>query len=193
MSVTVGVLVFDNVDELDFVGPFNVFSAAGFGRDDTSVVAIGSERRQFRSGNGLTFTPGHDFSDAPQLDVIVVPGGFGTDQLVKDQTVLQWVRDAAASARWVCSVCTGSFVLQAAGLTEGRQITSHSGALDLLRSSGPGEVIEGRRYVSDGNMVTAAGVSAGIDMSLWVVGQIYGEDHARTVRGLIEYNPEPPY
>ena len=193
MPVTVGVLVFDKVDELDFVGPFNVFSAAGWGRDDTKVVTVGSRRGPFQSGNGLDFTAKHDFSDAPHLDVLVVPGGFGTDELIKDEIVLQWVRGAAASARWVCSVCTGSFVLQAAGLTEGRRITSHTGALDRLRSSGAGEVIEGCRYVHDGNMVTAAGVSAGIDMALWVVGEVYGEDHARTVKALIEYRPEPPY
>lgn len=192
MSVTVGVLVFDKVDELDFVGPLNVFGAAGWGRDDTSVVTIGSERGPFESGNGLTFSAKHDFSDAPPLDVLVVPGGYGTDELVKNDAVLNWIRGAAASAQWVCSVCTGSFVLQAAGLTQGRQITSHSGALEALRS-GPGEVIEGSRYVADGNLVTAAGVSAGIDMALWVVGQIFGEDHARTVKGLIEYRPEPPY
>jgi transcriptional regulator GlxA family with amidase domain len=193
MAVTVGVLVFDKVDELDFVGPLNVFGAAGWGRDDTSVVTIGRERGPFESGNGLAFTAKYDFSDAPPLDVLVVPGGYGTDQLVKDDAVLNWIRDVAASAQWVCSVCTGTFVLQAAGLTQGRRITSHSGALKALRSSGPGEVIEGTRYVADGNLVTAAGVSAGIDMALWLVGQILGEDHARAVKSLIEYRPEPPY
>jgi transcriptional regulator GlxA family with amidase domain len=90
-------------------------------------------------------------------------------------------------------VCTGSFVLQAAGLVDGRRITTHSGAVEMLRASGRGEVVSGRRYVVDGHIVTSAGVSAGIDMSLWVVGQVYGEDHARRVTELIEYHPEPPY
>lgn len=196
MSVTVGILVFDGVDELDFVGPLDVFGAAGWGRDDTKVVTIGSRPTLFRGGNGLSFTAEHDFSDAPQLDVIVVPGGFGTYQLVEDQLVLEWLRAVAASARWICSVCTGSFVLDPAGLTEGRRFTTHSGALDLLRSTKSaksGHVVDGQRYVVDGNLVTAAGVSAGIDMSLWVVGQLYGEDHARTVKANLEYYPEPPY
>lgn len=193
MTVTVGVLVFDGVDELDFVGPFNVFSAAGFGRSDATVVTIGSRRTPFRSGNGLTFSAQHDFSDAPPLDVLVVPGGFGTDQLVGDQEVLAWVRQAAASVRWLCSVCTGAFVLQAAGLVQGRRITTHSGAVEMLRAAGSGEVVAGERYVVDGGLVTSAGVSAGIDMALWVVGQLYGEDHARHVTGLIEYAPKPPY
>lgn len=193
MSVTVGILLFDGVDELDFVGPLDVFGAAGWGRDDTKVVTIGSRRTPFRGGNGLAFTAAHDLSDAPQLDVVVVPGGHGTTQLVEDKEVLDWVRAAAASARWICSVCTGSFVLQAAGLTEGRRITTHSMAVELLRSANSGHAVAGERYVVDGNMVTSAGVSAGIDMSLWVVGQIYGEDHARAVRALLDYYPAPPY
>jgi transcriptional regulator GlxA family with amidase domain len=194
MELTVGVLVFDGVDELDFVGPFNVFSAAGFGRSDTTVVTIGSRRTPFRSGNGLTFSAQHDFSDAPPLDVLVVPGGYGTEQLVGDPEVLAWIRQVAASVRWLCSVCTGSFVLEAAGLVQGRRITTHSGAVEMLRASGSsGEVVAGERYVVDGDLVTSAGVSAGIDMALWVVGQLYGEDHARRVIELIEYAPKPPY
>ena len=193
MSVTVGILVFDGVDELDFVGPLDVFGAAGYGREDTKVVTIGRHRTPLRGGNGLRFTAEHDFSDAPPLDVVVVPGGFGTDQLVKEQPVLEWLRTVSASARWICSVCTGSFVLQAAGLAEGRRITTHSMAIDQLRSAKTGHAVEGQRYVVDGNMVTSAGVSAGIDMSLWVVGQIYGEDHARSVRSMRDYNPAPPY
>jgi transcriptional regulator GlxA family with amidase domain len=193
MSVTVGILVFNGVAELDFVGPLDVFGAAGWGRDDTRVVTIGSHRGPFRGGNGLSFSAVHDFSDAPPLDVLVVPGGLGTAELGEDQGVLEWLRVTAASARWVCSVCTGSFVLQAAGLTEGRRITTHHGAIELLRSVHSGHVVDGERYVVDGNLVTAAGVSAGIDMSLWVVGQLYGEEHGKTVKANLEYFPRPPY
>ncbi len=193
MSVTVGILVFDGVDELDFVGPLDVFGAASRGHDDHKVVTIGSRKTPFRGGNGLAFMAEHDFSEAPPLDVIVVPGGRGASQLVQDKPVLEWVRGAAASARWICSVCSGSFVLQAAGLTEGRCITTHSQGIEVLRSAKPGQAVATQRYVVDGNLVTSAGVSAGIDMSLWVVGQIYGEDHARTVRAMLEYYPDPPY
>lgn len=187
MAITVGILVFDGVDELDFVGPLDVFGAAGWGRDDTRVVTIGSRLTPFRGVNGLNFAAAHDFTDAPPLDVLVVPGGLGTDALVRDDAVLDWLRSAAREVRWLCSVCTGAFVLQAAGLADGRRITTHFGATGLLRSVHTGEVIEGQRYVVDGNLVTAAGVSAGIDMALWVVGQLYGEEHSATVASLIEY------
>lgn len=189
MAVTVGILVFDGVDELDFVGPLDIFGAAGWGRDDTRVVTIGSRLAPFRGVNGLSFTAAHDFADAPALDVLVVPGGLGTQALSQDETVLDWLRKASADVRWLCSVCTGAFVLQAAGLAEGRRITTHSGATGLLRTVHSGEVIDGERFVVDGTLVTAAGVSAGIDMALWVVGQLYGEDHAAAVAGLIEYAP----
>lgn len=189
MAITVGILVFDGVDELDFVGPLDVFGAAGWGRDDIRVVTIGSRRTPFRGVNGLSFTAAHDFADAPPLDVLVVPGGLGTETLGQDETVLDWLRRASADVRWLCSVCTGAFVLQAAGLAEGRRITTHSGATGLLRSIHSGEVVDGQRFVVDGNLVTAAGVSAGIDMALWVVGQLHGQDHRRTVASLIEYAP----
>lgn len=189
MAITMGILIFDGVDELDFVGPLDVFGAAGWGRDDTRVVTIGSRLTPFRGVNGLNFTAAHDFANAPALDVLVVPGGLGTDALVRDEAVLDWLRLTARDVRWLCSVCTGAFVLQAAGLTDGRQITTHSGATGLLRSIHTGAVIDGQRYVIDGNLVTAAGVSAGIDMALWVVGQLYGQEHAATVQGLIEYCP----
>lgn len=193
MPLTVGILLFDGVDELDFVGPLDVFGAANWGRDDMKIVTVASRRDQVRGVNGLRVLPDHDFSDAPQLDVVIVPGGLGADALSNNEAVLEWLRGTAKSARWICSVCTGSFVLERAGLTEGRRITTHSGAIDQLRSITLGEVVEGRRYIVDGNVVTAAGVSAGIDMSLWLIGQIYGEDHARTVQGLLEYYPAPPY
>lgn len=193
MPLTVGILAFDGVDELDFVGPLDVFGAANWGRDDMKIVTIANRRDHVRGVNGLKVLPDHDFLDAPQLDVVIVPGGLGVDELIKCEAALEWLRGTAKSARWICSVCTGSFVLEAAGLTKGRRITTHSGAIDLLRSITLGQVVEGQRYVVDGDVVTAAGVSAGIDMSLWVIGQIYGADHARTVQGLLEYYPAPPY
>jgi transcriptional regulator GlxA family with amidase domain len=192
--MTVGILVFDGVDELDFVGPLDVFGAARkLGREEIEVITVGTKRIPLCGGNGLSFMASHDFSDAPPIDVLIVPGGFGAFDLVKDHIVLDWIAGVSRSARWTYSVCTGSFLLQAAGLTEGRRITTHSQAIEMLRSAGEGEVIEGERYVVDGNLVTAAGVSAGIDMSLWLVGQIYGEDQARSVKLGIEYTPVPPY
>lgn len=193
MSVTTGILVFDGVDELDFVGPLDVFSyATGWG-ENGKVLTVGKRRTTLHGVNGLSFMAGYDFSGCPSIDVIVVPGGQGVDGLLADKAVLDWVTHVAASAQWICSVCTGAFLLQAAGLTEGRRITTHSGMIDRLRAIHNSAVVEGERFVADGNIVTAAGVSAGIDMSLWVVGQIYGEDHARTVQANLDYKPVPPY
>lgn len=194
MSVTAGILVFDGVDELDFVGPLDVFSyAAEWGRNGNEVAIIAAEVASFRGVNGLTFTPQYDFANAPELDVIVVPGGHGTKRLVQDERILTWLRGASGSARWICSVCTGSFVLQAAGLVDGKQITTHSGMIEQLKSVHAGDVVSGERFVVDGNVVTSAGVSAGIDAALWVVGELYGPAHAQAVRQNLDYNPLPPY
>lgn len=194
MTLTVGILVFDGVDELDFVGPLDVFAyAAMLSQNKGRIVTIGTRTGPLQGGNGLRFLTDHNIVDAPPLDVLIIPGGSGTDQLVDEQPVLDWIRETAAAATWLCSVCSGSFVLQAAGLVEGRRITTHSMGVERLRLANSGHPVENQRYVVDGNMVTSQGVSAGIDMSLWVVGQLYGEDHARTVRAYLDYNPEPPF
>jgi transcriptional regulator GlxA family with amidase domain len=190
-------MVFDGVDELDFVGPLDVFSYAALLSDETEqkgrVITIGSRLTPLRGGNGLRFLADHDFADAPRCDVLIIPGGSGTDQLIKDGATLNWIKSAASSVTWLCSVCSGAFLLQAAGLAEGRRITTHSMGIDILRAANTGEPVEGERYVVDGNLVTSQGVSAGIDMSLWLVGQLYGIAHAKTVRAYLDYNPEPPF
>lgn len=193
MPIKTGILVFDGVDELDFVGPLDVFSyASGWGKDG-EVFTVGRHRGSLRGVNGLAFEARYDMGNAPAMDIVIVPGGHGTEALSKDQSAIEWLRERALSARMICSVCTGSFVLQAAGLTEGRRITTHRKMLEQLKAAGPGNVVSGRRFVSDGKIVTAAGVSAGIDMALWVVGQVYGEAHARNVRASLDYDPAPPY
>lgn len=194
MPLTVGILVFDGVDELDFVGPLDVFSYASLLSDiDDAVFTVGSRLTPFRGGNGLRFLAEHDFATAPNIDVLIVPGGGGTDQLIEDRAALDWIKRTANNATWTCSVCSGAYVLQAAGLTAGRRITTHSMGMDRLHLGRAGIPVEGERYVVDGNLVTAQGVSAGIDMTLWVVGQLYGEDHGKKVRAYLDYFPEPPY
>lgn len=193
MSVVCGILVFDGVDELDFVGPLDVFSyASGWGRNG-KVLTIGRHEGALRGVNGLKFEAQYTIRNAPPIDILIVPGGRGTEALSKDQAVLDWINERAAHARFVCSVCTGSFVLQAAGLTDQRRITTHSKMIAQLRAAGSSEVVSGERFVTDGNIVTAAGVSAGIDMALWVVGEVYGAEHAKSVRASLDYNPAPPY
>jgi transcriptional regulator GlxA family with amidase domain len=191
MPFTTGVLLFDDAEELDFTGPWEVFTMARMEGD--RVVTIAERDQPIRAAKGLRVLPDHTLADAPPLDVLVIPGGEGTRREVENPAVLDWIKSAAANCTWVTSVCTGSYVLHAAGLVADRQVTTHWGFVDQLREQGNVTVLENVRYVRDGNVVTAAGVSAGIDMSLWVVGQLYGIPHARVVQRLMEYDPAPPY
>ena len=191
MPFTTGVLVLDGAEELDFVGPWEVFSTARM--DDDRVVTIAERAETITAAKGLRIVPDHTFADAPPLDVLVVPGGEGARNSVTNTVLLDWIKSAAAGCAWVTSVCTGAFLLEAAGLVTGRNITTHWAWTEHLRTLGTAKVHDGVRYVRDGNIVTAAGVSAGLDMALWVVGQLYDVDHARAVQRMMEYDPAPPY
>jgi transcriptional regulator GlxA family with amidase domain len=137
--------------------------------------------------------PDHSFADAPALDVILVPGGQGTRTEVDNPALIEWLRAAGEHCQWVTSVCTGALLLREAGFARGKRVTTHWGYIESLRERGDITVLENMRYVRDGNVVTAAGVSAGIDMALWLVGQIHGSTHARAVQRAMEYDPAPPY
>ena len=191
--MTTGILLFDDAEELDFAGPWEVFTMAAKMKGEGTVVMIAEHDRPVRCAKGLRVLPDHTFTNAPALDIILVPGGQGTRREDKNPVLLEFLRAAGARAWWVTSVCTGAALLAAAGLARGKRITSHWAYLDTLRERGDVTVLEGRRYVRDGNVVTAAGVSAGIDMALWLVGEINGPDFARGVQKAIEYDPAPPY
>jgi transcriptional regulator GlxA family with amidase domain len=196
----IGLFLFDNAEELDFVGPYEVFTmaneaAAHFGRAEPNEVLLISETgADVRCAKGMRVGAANSMKQAPSLDVLCVPGGDGTRALLNNRPVLDWIASTAAGCTWVTSVCTGSFVLAAAGLTEGRRITTHWGAIEEFGELGlKGEVRSNVRYVRDGNLVTAAGVSAGIDMALWLTGQMHGVDLARATQKAMEYDPAPPY
>jgi transcriptional regulator GlxA family with amidase domain len=194
MVKTIGILLFDDVEELDFVGPWEVFSATTQHLfPDDQVVTIAQQSRPIRCAKGLRVLPDFDFGTAPPLDVVLVPGGQGTRREVSNPTLIGWLREAGQNCQWVTSVCTGALLLHEAGFAKGRRVTTHWAFIETLRQRGDVTVLENRRYVRDGNVVTAAGVSAGIDMALWLVGQIYGVDVARKVQRGIEYDPAPPY
>ena len=136
----------------------------------------------------------HSFADAPKADVLLVPGGQGTRREVDNAAMLAWIAAQAAGAVWVTSVCTGALLLTAAGPAKGKTVTTHWGFVAQLRQRGEAkEVRADMRYVRDGNVVTAAGVSAGIDMALWLTGQIWSPDVARATQKGMEYDPAPPY
>jgi transcriptional regulator GlxA family with amidase domain len=137
--------------------------------------------------------PDCSFDDAPELDVVLVPGGQGTRAEVENPALVGWLRKVGERCQWVTSVCTGTLLLHEAGLARGRRVTTHWAFAPTLRERGDVTVLERTRYVRDGNLVTAAGVSAGIDMALWLVGQLFDPDFARGVQRAIEYDPAPPY
>ncbi|HVO25947.1 MAG TPA: DJ-1/PfpI family protein [Candidatus Margulisiibacteriota bacterium] len=193
MAITTGILIFDDAEELDFVGPWEVFTAAAALNAGDRVVTIAQEPRPVRCAKGLRVLPDHTFADVPALDIVLVPGGMGTRRAVANPALMDWLRAAGQRCTWVTSVCTGALLLHGAGFAKGKRVTTHWSFIESLRQRGDITVLERTRYVRDGNVVTAAGVSAGIDMALWLVGQLRGVECARAVQRQIEYDPAPPY
>jgi transcriptional regulator GlxA family with amidase domain len=192
---TIGILVFDGLEELDAVGPWEVLAAwtRQWPDDGWSVTTIAADGGLVRCAKGLVLQAEHSWADAPPLDVLIQPGGMGTRPQLVDETYLAWVRARRADTPLLASVCTGSLVYAAAGLLKGRPATTHWASLDRLRELDPSiEVRPDDRYVDDGDTVTAAGVSAGIDMALHLVDRLAGTDRAREVRRYIQYDPAPP-
>ncbi len=197
---TIGFLLFDNAEELDFVGPFEVFTmlseAAKKGGHEArnNVVLISQTGKDIVGAKGMRIGVNHSIDTAPELDVLCIPGGNGTRVEIRNQKLLDWVAQTAAQCTWVTSVCTGSFILAAAGLTEDKNITTHWAATEEFFKLGlKANMHKNVRYVDDGNLVTSAGVSAGIDMALWLTGQMYSIELARLTQRAMEYDPAPPY
>jgi transcriptional regulator GlxA family with amidase domain len=193
---TYGILVFDGVQELDFVGPWEVFhsSSRRRGRADT-VVLVAERPGLVRCANGMRVMPDHTLDDHPPLDVLLVPGGAHSriEAEMANSAVTGWITSTAASAEWATSVCTGAFLMHAAGVARGRRVATERALEDELERLGDITVVRDARYVVDGNLVSSQGVSAGIDMALWLVGRLHGRDHARAVMRTIQYEPAPPY
>ena len=192
-NLTIGMLIFDDVEELDFAGPWEVFAGLYSTRSDGRVVTISERGGSVRCAKGLRVTADHSFADAPDLDILLVPGGQGTRREVDNPAVIDWIRKVGEGCRWVTSVCTGALLLHEAGFARGKRVTTHWAFVETLRERGDVTVLDGPRYVRDGNLVTAAGVSAGIDMALWLVGQLHSPDVARSVQRYIQYELSPPY
>lgn len=190
---TTGILIFDGVEELDFVGPWEVLTMGKMLRPEDRVLSIGLTLAEVKCNKGLRVMTDYSLDDAPAFDVLLIPGGDGTRPLIQDEKLTAWIRERARTAQWVTSVCSGSLLLANAGLLDGRKATTHWAVLDELRRFEKVRVIEQVRYVRDGNVVTAAGVSAGIDMALWLFGQISTPKQARIVQRGMQYEPAPPY
>jgi transcriptional regulator GlxA family with amidase domain len=190
-----GIVLFDNVEELDAVGPWEVLAywALNYRDDDVEISSLSPQGGEVTAAKGLRMVAQYSFADAPTYDVLVHPGGQGTRPQMRDDQHLEWVQKQRASVPLMTSVCTGSLVYAAAGLLRNRPATTHWASLDLLAETDPTiDVRREARYVDDGDIVTSAGVSAGIDMALHLVRRLAGEQRARDVRRGIQYDPEPP-
>ena len=192
--VRIGILLFDDVEELDAVGPWEVLGAWALAHpDEAEVVALSARSGQVRAAKGLRLYADRSLDRAGQLDVLLHPGGMGTRPMLKDDDHLAWLRAQREQVPLLTSVCTGSLVYAAAGLLTGRPATTHWASLDLLAELDPTiEVRPDDRFVDDGDVITSAGVSAGIDMALHVVARLAGADRAREIRRYIQYDPAPP-
>ncbi|WP_431958052.1 DJ-1/PfpI family protein [Nocardia lijiangensis] len=191
----IGILLFPGVEELDAVGPWEILSCwtEYFPGDGFEVFTFSADGEPVECAKGMTIGPQYSLDVAPHRDVLVYPGGRGTRLLLRDPDHLAWVRAQRGTTPLIASVCTGALVLAAAGLLAGRPATTHWRSLDRLAALDPTiEVRRGDRYVDDGDIVTAAGVSAGIDMALRLVQRLAGTKRAREVRRIVQYDPEPP-
>ena len=185
MKTRIGFILFPRLTQLDLTGPFEVFARL----PDAEVLLIGAG--ETRSDTGLTLRADAGFGDAPQLDVVCVPGGPGVNAAMEDEALLAFLRSQAQRAAWITSVCTGALVLGAAGLLRGYRATTHWLSLDLLPRFGAIPVRE--RVVQDRNRITGGGVTAGIDFGLRLAAELRGENVAKEIQLLMEYDPSPPY
>jgi cyclohexyl-isocyanide hydratase len=183
----IGMLIFPDMTQLDFTGPWEVFSRL----PGCEVRVISRSLQPVTAKGGLKFVPDSTIADTPQLDLLFVPGGEGVAALMEDRNVLEFLRRHAQQARYVTSVCTGALVLGAAGLLKGYRATTHWNSVELLPVFGATAVAE--RVVIDRNRITGGGVTAGIDFALTIAAELFGAEKAKSIQLAMEYNPAPPF
>jgi transcriptional regulator GlxA family with amidase domain len=189
---TIAFVIYPGLTLLDLVGPLQVLNSMCLRNHDYSIVVVSRDGGAVGVDVPMKITPGASFKDVPTPSVVVVPGGeVGTVKAMGDDALLEYLKQVAPSAEYVCSVCTGSLILGAAGLLTGRQATTHWGCYKILEALGAKYVK--KRWVQDGKFITSAGVSAGIDMALYLVSKLIDETTARCVQLGLEYDPEPPF
>ena len=191
----VGIVLFDKIEVLDFCGPFEVFSSVRLNEDRRreepspfEVLLVAERSEPVITTGGMKVIPSYTFENCPKLEILMVPGGWGTRKELSNQVLLDWLRTRAAEVELLTSVCTGSMVLGHAGLLDGLRATTHWRSLDWMRDSFPSVTVEyDKHYVADGDVFTSAGISAGIDMTLKIVARYCGEDIARATTKHMEY------
>lgn len=186
-SVSIGMVLFPNLTQLDFTSPYEVFARL----PNTQLYLMAETLEPVRSDRGLTFLPDTTFAEAPGLDILFVPGGSGINPKLEDEAFLRFLKTQGERVRYVTSVCTGSLLLAAAGLLQGYRATTHWRSLELLKMFGVEPLTE--RVVIDRNRITGGGVTAGIDFGLAIAAKLFGEAVAQAIQLEIEYNPAPPF
>lgn len=187
----VAILIFDEVEVLDFCGPFEVFSVTGRQKQPApfNVYTVAEKPGAVLARNQFSVNPRHTFADCPPPGILIVPGGWGTRREMNNSKVIDWIRVIAPNAELVLSVCTGALLLAKAGLLDGLKATTHRGALDLLRETAPKTaVLDDQRVIDNGKIVVSAGVSAGIDAAFHVVARLLGKEEAAETARYIEYD-----
>jgi transcriptional regulator GlxA family with amidase domain len=190
MAMTqIAIVVYPGFTALDFIGPYEVLRNL----PDAEVRFVWHEPGPIAADSGVLLVGAtHSFDETPSPDILLVPGGMTTYEHARDEKLLDWVRQAHRTATWTASVCSGSVILAAAGLLEAKRATSHWMCVPMLKTFGV-TAVDDERIVHEGNIVTCAGVSAGIDLGLWLAGQIVGEAKAKAIQLTIEYDPQPPF
>jgi transcriptional regulator GlxA family with amidase domain len=187
---TLVILLFDDVEVLDFCGPFEVFSVASRFSDPPgfNVLTVAEKAGPVLTRGGLSVNPHVQRNDSPQPDLLLIPGGQGTRKEMNNPALIDWIRERSLIAELILSVCTGALLLAKAGLLDGLEATTHWGAVDLLRQTAPKTIIHAdRRFVDNGRVVCSAGIAAGIDMSLYVVARLLGQEIAVKTAKQMEY------
>jgi transcriptional regulator GlxA family with amidase domain len=193
LAKQIGIVLFKDFEDLDAIGPKEALTMmAKTTAGDWEVVLISEDGEPVTSFLGTRYMVDHSYENCPQLDVILIPGGLGTRREMDNPKHIGFVQRQAAGCEYVTSVCTGALVLHAAGFLAGKRATTHWSALDALRTLGNVTVVDDERWVHDGNVITAAGVSAGIDMALYLISLLKGPDVAKSVQHMMEYYPKPP-
>jgi transcriptional regulator GlxA family with amidase domain len=187
---TIGIVLFADFEDLDAIGPKEALTMmAKSTGGEWQVVLVSEDGGPVTSFLGTRYMVDHSYANCPQLDVILIPGGLGTRREMDNPKHIGFVQKQAVGCEYVTSVCTGALILQKAGFLAGRRATTHWSALDALRALGGVTVVDDERWVHDGNVITAAGVSAGIDMALHLVGRLAGEEIATAAAARMEYEP----
>lgn len=189
----VGILLFNEVEVLDFAGPFEVFSITNYPDSKKKpfiVNTVAQTKEILRGRNGLRFQGDYDFSDAPHFDILIIPGGFGAEEVeIHNKELLNWIEERAKNVDLMASVCTGAFLLAEIGLLNGKEATTHWMDMDRLEKGYPEVIVKrGVKYVDTGNIITSGGISAGINMSLYLIKKLLGQEIAEATAKRMEYD-----